>query len=67
MINLKISIGNLDCWVSYFPVLVFQCMPPVWKALLGTADEREKAMEEVRECLKTLESVLNGKKFFGER
>ncbi|XWS55603.1 hypothetical protein CRYUN_Cryun09bG0015000 [Craigia yunnanensis] len=42
-----------------------KCMPPVWKALLGIGDEREKAMEEVRECLKTLESVLNGKKFFG--
>ncbi|XP_022744175.1 glutathione S-transferase U8-like [Durio zibethinus] len=42
-----------------------KCMPPVWKALLGTRDEREKAMEEVRECLKTHESVLNGTKFFG--
>ncbi|KAL1105694.1 hypothetical protein V6Z11_D04G151000, partial [Gossypium hirsutum] len=26
---------------------------------------RDKAMEEVRMCLKTLESVLKGKKFFG--
>ncbi|EOY07368.1 PREDICTED: glutathione S-transferase U8 [Theobroma cacao] len=42
-----------------------KCMPPVWKALLGTGEEREKALEEVRECLKTLEGVLNGKRFFG--
>ncbi|XVF76718.1 hypothetical protein PTKIN_Ptkin13bG0289000 [Pterospermum kingtungense] len=39
--------------------------PPVWRALLGSGDEREKAMEEVKEGLETLERVLNGKKFFG--
>ncbi|KAE8696549.1 Bifunctional inhibitor/lipid-transfer protein/seed storage 2S albumin superfamily protein isoform 1 [Hibiscus syriacus] len=35
----------------------------VWKALPGSGEEREKAMEEVRECLKELESVLDGKRF----
>ncbi|KAE8686984.1 Bifunctional inhibitor/lipid-transfer protein/seed storage 2S albumin superfamily protein isoform 1 [Hibiscus syriacus] len=39
-------------------------MPPVWKALLGSGEEREKAMEEVRRCLKTLESVLDRNRFF---
>ncbi|KAK8563821.1 hypothetical protein V6N13_005952 [Hibiscus sabdariffa] len=42
-----------------------KCMPPVWTALLGSGEEREKAVEEVRECLKTLEGVLDGNRFFG--
>lgn len=32
---------------------------------MGSGDQREKAVEEVKEGLERLEGVLNGKKFFG--
>ncbi|GMI71378.1 glutathione S-transferase TAU 8 [Hibiscus trionum] len=42
-----------------------KCLPAFQKAVLGPENERDKAREETRDCLKTLESALNGKRFFG--
>ncbi|GMI71379.1 glutathione S-transferase TAU 8 [Hibiscus trionum] len=42
-----------------------KCFPAFQKAVLGVENERDKAGEEVGDCLKTLESELNGKRFFG--
>ncbi|KAE8654286.1 putative glutathione S-transferase [Hibiscus syriacus] len=42
-----------------------KCMPAIQKAVLGPEKEREQAAEEVYDCLKALESELNGKRFFG--
>ncbi|XVE96959.1 hypothetical protein REPUB_Repub02eG0269100 [Reevesia pubescens] len=42
-----------------------KCFPAVWKAGWSLENEREKAVEEACEYLKTLESALNGKRFFG--
>ncbi|XP_022767617.1 glutathione S-transferase U8-like [Durio zibethinus] len=42
-----------------------KCLPALRKAGWSPENEREKAVEEACECLKTLESSLNGKRFFG--
>ncbi|KAE8717282.1 putative glutathione S-transferase [Hibiscus syriacus] len=42
-----------------------KCMPVIQKAILAPEKEREQAAEEACECLKALESALNGKRFFG--
>ncbi|XVE61972.1 hypothetical protein DITRI_Ditri06bG0081400 [Diplodiscus trichospermus] len=42
-----------------------KCLPALWKAGWSPENEREKAVEEACECLKTLEGALNGKRFFG--
>ncbi|XWS55602.1 hypothetical protein CRYUN_Cryun09bG0014900 [Craigia yunnanensis] len=42
-----------------------KCMPALWKVGWLPENEREKAVDEACECLKTLESALNGKRFFG--
>ncbi|KAL4285259.1 hypothetical protein GQ457_16G023270 [Hibiscus cannabinus] len=42
-----------------------KCFPAFMKAVMGPENEREKAVEEAGDCLKTLESALNGKRFFG--
>ncbi|XVF55168.1 hypothetical protein PTKIN_Ptkin06aG0015000 [Pterospermum kingtungense] len=42
-----------------------KCLPALWKAGSSPENERAKAVEEACECLKTLESALNGKRFFG--
>ncbi|GMI96469.1 glutathione S-transferase TAU 8 [Hibiscus trionum] len=49
-------------WAKFFDD---KCMPAIWKAFWCPDDEREKAVEEACGCLKTLESALNGKRFFG--
>ncbi|KAE8654285.1 Adenine nucleotide alpha hydrolases-like superfamily protein [Hibiscus syriacus] len=41
------------------------CMPAIQKALSTPEKEWEQAAEEACECLKALESALNGKRFFG--
>ncbi|KAK8512222.1 hypothetical protein V6N13_097113 [Hibiscus sabdariffa] len=38
---------------------------PFTKLYFGPKNEREKAVEEACDCLKTLESALDGKRFFG--
>ncbi|KAL4297024.1 hypothetical protein GQ457_12G009060 [Hibiscus cannabinus] len=42
-----------------------KCLPAIRKVAFSPENEREEAAEEVRDCLKTLESALNGKRFFG--
>ncbi|KAE8689754.1 putative glutathione S-transferase [Hibiscus syriacus] len=42
-----------------------KCIPALWKAAWSAENEREKAVEEAYECLKTLETALDGKRFFG--
>ncbi|XVF55169.1 hypothetical protein PTKIN_Ptkin06aG0015100 [Pterospermum kingtungense] len=42
-----------------------KCLPALWTAGFSPENERAKAAEEACECLKTLESALNGKRFFG--
>ncbi|XWS67147.1 hypothetical protein CRYUN_Cryun05aG0262200 [Craigia yunnanensis] len=42
-----------------------KCFPALWKAGGVPENERENAVKEACECLKTLESALNGKRFFG--
>ncbi|KAH7866439.1 hypothetical protein Vadar_020502 [Vaccinium darrowii] len=42
-----------------------KCLSTVWKACFSKGEEQEKGMEEVLGLLKTLESQLEGKKFFG--
>ncbi|OMO97347.1 hypothetical protein COLO4_14686 [Corchorus olitorius] len=42
-----------------------RCLPALWKAGWSPESEREKAVEEACECLKTLEGALGGKRFFG--
>ncbi|KAE8692433.1 Tau class glutathione transferase GSTU45 [Hibiscus syriacus] len=42
-----------------------KCWPAIRRKDRCPKNEREKLMEEACECLKTLESALNGKKFFG--
>ncbi|KAE8689753.1 putative glutathione S-transferase [Hibiscus syriacus] len=49
-------------WAKFFDD---KCMPAIWKAFWCPENEREKAVEEACRCLKTLESALNGKRFFG--
>ncbi|KAL4296576.1 hypothetical protein GQ457_12G009080 [Hibiscus cannabinus] len=49
-------------WAKFFDD---KCMPAVWKPFWCPEDEREKAVEEACQCLKTLETALNGKRFFG--
>ncbi|MBA0615868.1 hypothetical protein Godav_015975, partial [Gossypium davidsonii] len=41
------------------------CFPTLWLAAWSAENEREKVTNEACEYLKTLESALNGKKFFG--
>ena len=43
----------------------FQCGPAVMAAFSKKGEEKEKAAKEARENLKTLESGLEGKRFFG--
>ena len=42
-----------------------QIQPAVWKTLLVGENERDAAIEEAHQLLKTLENELKGKKFFG--
>ncbi|XP_030473202.1 glutathione S-transferase U8-like [Syzygium oleosum] len=42
-----------------------KCAPALWKSCMSVGPEREKAHEEARELLSTLEGELTGKKFFG--
>ncbi|KAI6675158.1 hypothetical protein NL676_003064 [Syzygium grande] len=42
-----------------------KCVPALWKSCMSVGPEREKAHEEARELLSTLEGELKGKKFFG--
>lgn len=42
-----------------------KCAGAVWKACFSKGEEQVKGMEEVFELLKTFESQLEGKKFFG--
>ncbi|KAK6231333.1 hypothetical protein SCA6_001406 [Theobroma cacao] len=42
-----------------------KCLPVLRKAGWSQESEREKVVEEACECLKTLESALRGKRFFG--
>ncbi|MBA0651112.1 hypothetical protein Goklo_018476 [Gossypium klotzschianum] len=42
-----------------------KCLPAIRKATFSPENERETAVEEACECLRTLESALNGKRFFG--
>ncbi|XP_059667876.1 glutathione S-transferase U8-like [Cornus florida] len=42
-----------------------KCAPAIWKANWSKDKEKEEAMEEAHELLKTLESELKGKRFFG--
>ncbi|MGV7467984.1 glutathione S-transferase family protein, partial [Mycobacterium kansasii] len=41
-----------------------KCVPAIWKACFGKGEEQEKAIEEAKEHLKTLENEVKGKKFF---
>ncbi|TYH54706.1 hypothetical protein ES332_D09G188700v1 [Gossypium tomentosum] len=49
-------------WVNFIDG---KCSSAIRKVAFSPEEEREKAVEEACECLKTLESALNGKKFFG--
>jgi glutathione S-transferase len=40
-------------------------MPAIWQIMLSKENEREKAIEEAIQHLKTLENELKDKKFFG--
>ncbi|XP_030473197.2 probable glutathione S-transferase [Syzygium oleosum] len=42
-----------------------KCIPALWKSSMSVGPDREKAHEEARELLSTLEGELKGKKFFG--
>nr|KJB76825.1 hypothetical protein B456_012G108800 [Gossypium raimondii] len=42
-----------------------KCWTAIRKPEWSPESEREKAMEEARECLKALESALNGNKLYG--
>ncbi|XVF55167.1 hypothetical protein PTKIN_Ptkin06aG0014900 [Pterospermum kingtungense] len=42
-----------------------KCLPALWRAVWSPENEREKAVEEACKCLETLQSALNGKRFFG--
>ncbi|PNS98926.1 hypothetical protein POPTR_016G104500v4 [Populus trichocarpa] len=42
-----------------------KCMPAIWQIMLSKENEREKAIEEAIQHLKTLENELKDKKFFG--
>ncbi|XP_075648471.1 glutathione transferase GST 23-like [Castanea sativa] len=42
-----------------------KCVPPVMAAFSKKGEEQERAAKEARENLKTLESGLEGKRFFG--
>lgn len=43
----------------------FQCVPAVMSAFAKTGEEQERSAKEAREHMKTLESGLNGKRYFG--
>lgn len=49
-------------WVKYADEKV---VPEMMSTFMKTGEEKEKAAQSVRECMKTLESGLEGKKFFG--
>nr|KJB36832.1 hypothetical protein B456_006G178700 [Gossypium raimondii] len=49
-------------WVNFIDG---KCSSAIRKVAFSPEEEREKAVEEACECLKTVESALNGKKFFG--
>ncbi|XP_030521382.1 glutathione S-transferase U8-like [Rhodamnia argentea] len=49
-------------WAKFFDE---KCLPAFWKSCMSSEPEREKAHEEARELLSTLEDELKGKKFFG--
>ncbi|MBA0818251.1 hypothetical protein Gohar_025740 [Gossypium harknessii] len=49
-------------WIKFIDE---KCFPTLWLAAWSAENEREKVTNEACEYLKTLESALNGKKFFG--
>ncbi|GLT37528.1 hypothetical protein SLA2020_118390 [Shorea laevis] len=49
-------------WAKFFDD---KCGLAAWNACWAEEKEKEKAMEEASECLKTLEGELKDKKFFG--
>ncbi|KAJ8635160.1 hypothetical protein MRB53_009427 [Persea americana] len=49
-------------WAKFFEE---KCMMQVWMTCWSKGNEQEKHMQEAMESLKTLETALQGKKFFG--
>jgi glutathione S-transferase len=44
---------------------LLQCNAALYPIFTATGDAQRKAVQEAQQCLKTLETALDGKKFFG--